>query len=35
MTTALGSKDMIMEAIGRGAYDYFVSRSRWRKWKSS
>src|SRR5882762_8454632 len=24
MTTALGSKDMIMEAIGRGAYDYFV-----------
>ncbi len=24
MTTALGSKQMIMEAIGRGAYDYFV-----------
>lgn len=24
MTTALGSKEMIMEAIGRGAYDYFV-----------
>ncbi len=24
MTTALGSRDMILEAIGRGAYDYFV-----------
>lgn len=24
MTTALGSKEMIMEAIGQGAYDYFV-----------
>jgi two-component system, NtrC family, response regulator AtoC len=24
MTTALGSKEMIMEAISRGAYDYFV-----------
>ena len=24
MTTALGSKEMIMEAIARGAYDYFV-----------
>ncbi len=24
MTTALGSKEMIMDAIGRGAYDYFV-----------
>ena len=24
MTTALGSKETIMEAISRGAYDYFV-----------
>jgi DNA-binding NtrC family response regulator len=24
MTTAMGSKEMIMEAISRGAYDYFV-----------